>query len=69
MKQATMHAGSVRKKDGFVKTFKKNFPLTLMALPALVVMILFGIFPCPDFCLLLNASACARESSEANGLA
>ena len=45
MKQATMHAGSVRKKDGFVKTFKKNFPLTLMALPALVVMILFRYLP------------------------
>ena len=45
MKQATLRAGSVRKKDGFVKTFKKNFPLTLMALPALVVMILFRYLP------------------------
>lgn len=45
MKQSTQHAVGVQPKKGFVKTFKKNLPLTLMALPALVVMILFRYLP------------------------
>ena len=45
MNEAANHAPKARKKDGFVKTFKKNLPLTLMALPALIVMFLFRYLP------------------------
>lgn len=45
MKQSAQHAVGVQPKKGFVKTFKKNLPLTIMALPALVVMILFRYLP------------------------
>ncbi len=45
MKQSVRHAAGVQPKKGFVKTFKKNLPLTIMALPALVVMILFRYLP------------------------
>lgn len=45
MKQSAQHAVGVQPKKGFVKTFKKNLPLTIMALPALIVMILFRYLP------------------------
>lgn len=45
MNEAANRAPKARKKDGFVKTFKKNLPLTLMALPALIVMFLFRYLP------------------------
>lgn len=45
MNEAANRAPNVRKKDGFVKVFKKNLPLTLMALPALIVMFLFRYLP------------------------
>lgn len=45
MKQSAQHAVGVQPKKGFVKTFKKNLPLTIMALPALVVMFLFRYLP------------------------
>lgn len=45
MKQSAQHAVGVQPQKGFVKTFKKNLPLTIMALPALVVMFLFRYLP------------------------
>ena len=45
MKRLARHAGGARGKAGFFKTFKKNLPLTLMALPALIVMFLFRYLP------------------------
>ncbi len=45
MKQSARHTNTVCRKAGFVKTFQKNLPLTIMALPALVVMFLFRYLP------------------------
>ena len=45
MKQLARHTNTVCRKAGFVKTFQKNLPLTIMALPALVVMFLFRYLP------------------------
>ena len=45
MKPTAQNAGIVHKKAGFLKTFKKNLPLTLMALPALIIMFLFRYLP------------------------
>ena len=45
MKQSAKYAGGAYNKAGFLKTFKKNLPLTLMALPALIVMFLFRYLP------------------------
>ena len=45
MKRLAKHAGGTRGKAGFFKTFKKNLPLTIMALPALIVMFLFRYLP------------------------
>ena len=45
MKQLARHTNTVCRKAGFIKTFQKNLPLTIMALPALVVMFLFRYLP------------------------
>ena len=45
MKQSARHTNTVCRKAGFVKTFQKNLPLTIMALPALMVMFLFRYLP------------------------
>lgn len=45
MKQLARHTDTVCRKAGFIKTFQKNLPLTIMALPALVVMFLFRYLP------------------------
>ena len=34
-----------KKKQSFIKVFKKNLPLTIMALPGLIVMLLFRYLP------------------------
>ena len=45
MKQSARPAKTVYRKAGFMKTFRKNLPLTIMALPALVVLcVLWGGF-------------------------
>lgn len=45
MKRSAPCTDTVCRKQGFLKTFRKNFPLTIMALPALVVMFLFRYLP------------------------
>ena len=45
MKQSVNGTALTRKKKGFWKTFKKSLPLTVMALPGLVVMFLFRYLP------------------------
>ena len=45
MKQSAKYAKDAYNKKGFFKTFKKNLPLTIMALPALVVLFLFRYLP------------------------
>ena len=45
MKRSAPCTGTVCRKQGFLKTFRKNLPLTIMALPALVVMFLFRYLP------------------------
>lgn len=45
MKQSVNGTVLTRKKKGFWKTFKKSLPLTVMALPGLVVMFLFRYLP------------------------
>lgn len=34
-----------KKKQSFIKVFRKNLPLTIMALPGLIVMLLFRYLP------------------------
>lgn len=45
MKQSAKYANDAYNKKSFFKTFKKNLPLTIMALPALVVLFLFRYLP------------------------
>lgn len=45
MKQSAKYAKDAYNKKSFFKTFKKNLPLTIMALPALVVLFLFRYLP------------------------
>lgn len=64
MKPTAQNAGIVHKKAGFLKTFKKNLPLTLMALPALIIMFLFRYLPMAACCWPSSGSAFARGSSQ-----
>ena len=45
MKQTARRTKPARRRSGFLRTFQKNLPLTIMALPALVVMFLFRYLP------------------------
>ena len=64
MKTSTANPAVVKKKKkSFWYVFKKNLPLTVMAAPGLIVMILFRYLPMSGLLLAFKRFSCSRQQT------